>query len=169
MTAPDGVGPARGADRRRPPSAPARLVATAAVGLVPWLVVRSAGTWSLVGSFGLVGPAPWHVTPVWTYLLELTAGLPPGLVAWPVAAVLWLAALASAAGGALLDREDRRLTGGLLVLVGLSLLAVAGTVGRSRGAVALPVGTAAVWLVAWWAHGDALRHAVRAGPTGPPR
>ena len=148
------------------PPAGRRLLATVAAGLVPWLVVRSAGTWSLVLAVGLAAPPSPHVTPVWTYVLDLTAGLPPSLSAWPVATLLWGAAVASAAGGLLFGREDRRLTGGLLVLAGLSLLPVAAFLSRRAGVWALPVGTAALWLVAWWGHGDALARVVREGGAG---
>ena len=148
------------------PTARERLLGTVVAGLVPWLVVRSAGTWSLVLAVGLVGPDPRHGTFVWTYLLTLTRGVPPSLLAWPVAGLLWLAAVASAATGLALGREDRRVTGGLLVLAGASLLPLATAVGRPAEVLAVPVGTAALWAVAWWAHGDALRRVRRSAGAG---
>ena len=140
-----------------------RLAAVAAAGVVPWLAVLSGGSFGLVFSFGLVNPATGHVTTLPSYLLVLTRGLPDALLAWPVASLLWLAALAAALLATVADREDGRLTGGLLVLAGASLLPVAGTVGRPATVTALPVGTLALWAVAWWAYGDALVRAVRGG------
>lgn len=136
-----------------------RLAAVAAAGLLPWVVVIGQGPGaavSLVFSFGLVNPAPLHVTPLPTYLLVLTRGLPESLLAWPVAALLYGLAFASASSARVAGREDRRVTGGLLVLAGLSLLPVAATVGRPATVVAVPLGTVGLWLVAWVGYGDAL-------------
>ena len=141
-------------------SARARAAAVVAAGLVPWVVVLGPGPGarvSLVFSFGLVNPSPLHLTTLPAYLLVLTRGLPASLLAWPVGTLLWLAALGSALGAIAIGREDGRLSGGLLVLAGFSLLSVAGAVGRPAGVLALPVGTAALWAVAWWGYGPALR------------
>lgn len=143
-----------------------RLAALVGAGVVPWVVVGSESSVSLVASFGLVVPATGHVTPVWTYASVLTRGLPESLLAWPVASLLYALVLSSAAAGWLWGREDRRLTGGLLVLAGASLLPVAVAAGRPPGVLALPVGPAACWLVAWWVDGDALARMVRDGGVG---
>jgi uncharacterized protein (TIGR04206 family) len=139
-----------------------RLAAVALAGLVPWVVVTFGPEPSvdLVHSFGLVSPSPLHVTSLPSYLLVYTSGLPESLLAWPVASLLYGVALASAVSARLVGREDRRVTGGLLVLSGMSLLPVAIAVGRPRGVTALPVGTAALWLVAWWGYRGALVAAV---------
>lgn len=137
-----------------------RLVAIAIAGLLPWVVVVGEGpaaSVSLVFSFGLVNPAPLHLTTLPDYLLVFTSGLPESLLAWPVATLLWVGALVSALVGLASTREDRRLTGGLLVLSGVSLIPVTVAVGRPAGVTAVPVGTVALWAVAWWGYGDALR------------
>ena len=141
----------------------ARLAAVAAAGLVPWVVVRSGGSVGLVLAFGLLNPATGRLTTLPAYLLVHTRGLPDALLAWPVASLLWLAALAAALVAVLAGREDPRLTGGLLAFAGASLLPVAGAVGRPPSVTALPVGTAALWAVAWGAYGDALVRTVRRG------
>jgi uncharacterized protein (TIGR04206 family) len=136
-----------------------RLVAIVAAGVLPWIVVLGEGPGagaSLVFFFGLVNPAPLHVTTLPAYLLVLTSGLPESLLAWPVASALWLGALSSGLSGVAGGREDRRLTGGLLVLAGLRLLPVTLAVGRPAGVTALPVGTAVTSAVGWWAYRDAL-------------
>ncbi|MFB6353528.1 MAG: TIGR04206 family protein [Halobacteriales archaeon] len=144
-----------------------RLAVVAAVGAVPWVVVRTPDApASLVASFGLIAPATGRVTLVTTYLFELTRGLPASLLAWPVASLLYAVALGSAASGWSTGREDLRITGGLLVLVGASLLPLSLALGRPAGVVALPVGTAAGWLAAWWAYRHALRRIVTAGGAG---
>jgi len=87
----------------------------------------------------------------------LSRGLPRSLVGWPVATLLWFLALASGVSGLTIGREDPRVTGGLLVLAGLSLLPVARSVGRPPGVLVVPVGAVALWVVAWWKYGHALR------------
>ncbi|MDZ7702600.1 MAG: TIGR04206 family protein [Halobacteriales archaeon] len=137
--------------------------AVVAVGVLPWLVVLSGDSVGFVLSVGLLNPATGHLTTLPAYLFELTRGLPEPLLGWPVATLLWLAAVVSALVGRAVGREDRRLTGGLLVLAGLSLLPLAVAVGRPRGVSALPVGAVGLWAVAWWGYGDALRAVARGG------
>lgn len=132
-----------------------RLLALLAAGLLPWVVVVSGGEVGLVLSWGLADPTSGDVTTLPAYV-RLTGGLAVSrhLLAWPVATVLYLAAVASAAGGAL-GREDRRVTAGLLVVVGATLLPVAAGVGRATGVAAAPVGSAVCWAAAWvgWREG----------------
>ena len=118
---------------------------------IPWLVVLSDGAVGLVFAWGLLNPDTWHVTTIYAYLFVHTRGLPDYLLAWPVAVALLLAAVMSAIAGRW-AREDPRVTGGLLVLVGLSILVTARGIGRPPSVVGLPVGTAAVWVVAWWVY-----------------
>jgi len=133
-----------------------RPLALLAVALLPWSVLT---TGELVFAWGLVTTDPVHVTTLTDYLFVYTMGLPTRLLAWPVAVLLYLLALASAAVGAV-GPEDRRVTAGLLVLAGASHLRF--SVGLARpGALAVPTGTVLLWLAAWWFHWPDLRDAFR--------
>lgn len=134
-----------------------RLLAFVGVGLLPWTVIPSG---DLVFAWGLVTTSPVHVTTISDYLFVYTAGLPNRLLAWPVAVVLYMLALGNAllAGFKGFDGgcEDRRVTGGLLVLAGASDLWFAFGLTRP-GFLALPTGTILLWTVAWWFHWPDLR------------
>lgn len=148
-------GRARGAG----PSRKRRLlpVAVALLGALPWTVQLWTGGVGLVFAFGLVNPETARLVtlPEYLGLSGGPAGLPDRLLAWPVAVLLWGLAALSALGGRLLDREDRRVTGWLLVLAGASHLAFA--LGLNRpGLLAIPLGTVLLWAVAWWGYGGAL-------------
>ena len=118
---------------------------------IPWLVVVSNGEVGLVFAWGLFNPDTWHVTTLDAYLFVHTRGLPDYLLAWPIAVVLLFGAITSAIAGRW-GREDPRLTGGLLVLVGLLILVTARGIGRPSSVIGLPVGTVAVWFVALWVY-----------------
>ena len=140
--------------RRRGSPAARRLFALLAVGLAPWTVFPSG---DFVFAWGLVSTGPLHVTTLTDYLFVYTAGLPSRLLAWPVAVVLYLLAVASALFGPV-DREDRRVTGGLLVLAGVSHLRF--SLGLTRpGLLVIPTGTVLLWTAAWWFHWSDLRTA----------
>ena len=126
-----------------------RLLVVVAAGLVPWVVVPYEVGASLVFSFGLVNQNPLSLQPVVGYVLVRTGPLPPSLLAWPTATVLYVLAVASAALAAV-EREDRRVTAGLFALASLDVLyfAVAFSSVRLR-VVALPLGVALLWLAAW--------------------
>jgi uncharacterized protein (TIGR04206 family) len=130
-----------------------RTVAILLAGLVPWVAVPFEAGLSLVFSFGLVNPPSLYVETVVAYVFVDTARLPPSLLAWPTATLLYCLALASASL-ARVDREDRRVTAALLALAGLDVLyfAVAFSA-RRMGVVALPLGTALLWLAAWECRG----------------
>ncbi|WP_096393425.1 TIGR04206 family protein [Halorubrum trapanicum] len=82
--------------------------------------------------------------PVWAYFLDQPrpfATLPPSIRAWPLALGFHLLATGSATSGVALGREDRRVTGGVLVLGAAATLWVAAGLGVRFG-----VGTTAGWL-----------------------
>lgn len=148
-------------DAARPPAdagrATRRLAAVLALAAVPWTVLAYDGGVGFVFAWGLVNPAPPHVVPLPEYLFRLSggaAGLPRRLLAWPVSALLYVGAAASAAAGRV-GREDRRVTGGLLALAGVGHLAFAVGTGRP-GLAAVPVGPVLLWAVAWWGYRDRL-------------
>jgi uncharacterized protein (TIGR04206 family) len=134
-----------------------RLLVLLAIAALPWSILASG---DLVFAWGLVSTTPVHVTTLPDYLFVYTRGLPQRLLAWPVATLLYLLALANAALGTLApDDEDRRVTGGLLVIAGLSHFWF--SVGLWRpGFPVVPVGTVLLWTAAWWFHWSDLRTAL---------
>lgn len=150
----------------RPP-VPTRgaVVAVLVVGLVPWSVLWGRSDTVLVMAWGLFDPSNIHLHSLYTLLTESWPSywlLPHSLRVWPVGTGLYGLALASAGSGLVFQREDPRVTGGLLVLAGIAALWV--TIGiavmTGGGTVAVPVGALALWLVAWQWYGPALRHMV---------
>ena len=127
---------------------------------VPWAIVFTPGETGLVFPWGLVNPRTGHVTTITDYLFVHTLGRPDYLLAWPVGVVLYLAALLSALSGVVVGREDRRLTGGLLLFAGVAELGFVLGTGRPVGVVTLPVGTALLWTIAWWVYADDLREVI---------
>ncbi|SIQ97738.1 TIGR04206 family protein [Haladaptatus litoreus] len=103
-----------------------------------------------------MNPASLHVTTLPEYLFVLTAGLPPQLLAWPLSVLFYLLALVSAFSGRF---EDRRVTGGLLVLAGVTQL---NFVFRfvAYGGLVVPLGPIALFAVVWWFHWPDLRGAL---------
>ncbi|UPV73243.1 TIGR04206 family protein [Halorussus limi] len=134
-----------------------RPVALLALAALPWTVLASG---DLVFAWGLASLDPIHVTILWDYLLVYTRGLPNRLLAWPVAVLLYLLAVGNALLGTLEPNwEDRRVTGGLLALAGISDLWFA--LGMARpGLLAVPVGSVLLWTAAWWFHWSDLRTAL---------
>ena len=127
-----------------------RLLALAGIALLPWAVFP---TGDFVFAWGLMGTNPIHVTTLPDYLFVYTAGLPQRLLAWPVAVALFSLAAGSAILGTAFgpEYEDRRVTGGLLVLAGASDLWF--SLGMSQiGVTAIPTGTVLLWAAAWWFH-----------------
>ncbi|WP_080506019.1 TIGR04206 family protein [Halorubrum sp. BV1] len=110
--------------------------------------------------------------PVWRYFLDQPRAfstLPPSIRAWPLAVGFHLLAAGSALSGIACGREDRRVTGGLLVLAaGASLwvstgLALRFGVGTTAGwLTVIPVGALATVAVAVAAYGRDLRGIVEA-------
>jgi uncharacterized protein (TIGR04206 family) len=129
-----------------------QLLALLLIFLAPWAVLS---TGDLVFAWGLVTLDPIHVTTLPDYLFVYTRGLPRRLLAWPVAVLLYLLAFGSALLGTV-DREDGRVTGGLLVFAGVSNLRFALGTGRP-GLLVVPVGTVLLWTGAWWFYWSDLR------------
>ena len=130
-----------------------RRLALIALLAVPWTVLVAPGGTTFVYPWGLVNPTTFHVTTLPDYLFVYTTGLPERLLAWPVSVVLYLAALASAFAGRF---EDRRVTGGLLAIAGLSQAIFALGFPRRSGTV-IPLGAVLLWTAAWWFHWPDLR------------
>lgn len=129
------------------------LLALCSLAAVPWVVqVNTLTDLTAVMSWGLLNTAPWHVLSLPTYIGETQglATLPWSLQVWPLGLAFYAGAVMSAASGIAFQREDVRVTAGLLVLAGIDSLVVWwGLLGRgTRGAI--PAGVAAIGAVLWW-------------------
>ena len=136
------------------------LGALLAIGLLPWLVVVYPGGTDFVFAWGLLDTRPLRFLTLYDYLFVHTLGpaaLPGHLLAWPLSTLFYLVALANAALSAV-DREDRRVTVGLLVLVLAMNLRLWWGLSRARGhALIVPVGAVLVLVFVWWVHAADLR------------
>lgn len=157
-----------------PTSSVGAVLAIAALVFVPVTGVDAgADRFTLVmqwGFFHLVTPfadATPVTYPLWTFFAEQPrsfASLPKSIQAWPLALGLHVVALGSALLGATVGREDRRVTGGLLVLAGIATLwvtlgiAFRFGVGFDAGLLSvLPIGAAGTWAVAGVLYREDLR------------
>lgn len=132
-----------------------RLGALVAVGTVPWLIVPQSGSFDLVFAWGLTSTRTGHFVSLYDYLFVHTLGpanLPDHLLAWPLATLFYLGALANASLSAL-DREDRRITALLLVLAGAASLRLWWGL-PAAGPLPVPLGAALLFAIAWWFHTD---------------
>jgi len=141
-------------------STPAALVAVCGLALVPWVGIHNiGGDLTFVMSWGLVNTNPWHTLWLPGYL-GTTQGfdmLPWSLQVWPIALGFYGGAVISAAGGVVVDREDPRITAGLLVLSAVgSLFVWQGLVARGVSG-AIPAGAVATAIVVWWFYWPAVR------------
>jgi len=139
---------------------PLALAAVVALAFVPWSVqtfARPGSGLSLVFPWGLFNTAPPHVTTIYHFLFVYTAGLPDYILAWPISVLLWGVAVVSAAVGYATGREDPRVTALALVLAGVAQLSVAVGFSVQPYRTAWPLGTLALWTVAWWFYGPAIR------------
>ncbi|WP_253736259.1 TIGR04206 family protein [Halohasta salina] len=141
-------------------SSSAALAAVVALCLLPWVAVpNGTGDVTFVMSWGLVNTNPWHALSLAEYF-DATRGfgtLPWSLQVWPIGLGFHLGAVTSAASGVLVDREDPRVTVGLLVLSAVgSAMVWQGLVGRGSSGT-IPVGLVATGAIVWWFYWPALR------------
>ncbi|WP_280586975.1 TIGR04206 family protein [Halorubrum sp. Boch-26] len=145
---------------------------------VPMAVISVGGDLTVVSLWGFLNAAVPESGvalggyPVWDYFLDQSrpfSALPASIRAWPLAIGFHLLAAASAAAGVALGREDRRVTGGLLVLAAAASLwvsvglATRFGVGTTSGLfTVLPVGAVATLAVAGIGYGSDLRAIVAA-------
>jgi uncharacterized protein (TIGR04206 family) len=131
---------------------------------VPWSVQtfsRGGGT-TFVFAWGLFNTSPPNVTFVWDFFFLYTQGLPDYIYAWPISVVCYGLALASGFVGLVFDREDPRVTGGLLVVAGVAQLSLARGFSVQPYRTAWPLGTLAFVVVAWWLYWPAARERFQA-------
>lgn len=136
------------------------LAAVVAICVFPWVAVpNGSGDLTFIMSWGLVNTNPWHAMSFLGYL-GATQGfetLPWSLQVWPISLGLYCGAVVSAASGVVVDREDPRLTAGLLVLSAVgSVIVWQGLIGRGVSG-AIPVGAVAIGVVVWWFYLPAVR------------
>jgi uncharacterized protein (TIGR04206 family) len=124
-----------------------RLLALATLALVPWSIQLLDG--SPLGLRFVWGMASLEPLAVSTLLAYLQVSRAPIVFDWLLAAGFFGLAVAVTLAEALLDRRDGRLAAGLLALAGVANLSVAWTFSTQPGRLALPVGTIALWVVAW--------------------
>ena len=126
-----------------------RFLAVLSLLIVPWTVLLRGGYVTLVMPWGLLDPFGPHVTLLVDYLAATGSGPPPFLSSWFIGVGIYVLAL----GGVLaevFDRGDPRVTGGLLVLVGVTQLTVAWGFLRRGGYLVVPLATLLAWTLAWW-------------------
>jgi uncharacterized protein (TIGR04206 family) len=131
-----------------------RLAVVVALGLVPWTVIAGVDL-TFVLSFGLLNDNPWYLVALPDYLQFSQYGRSAAIEAWLVGVGIYAAALASALAG-VAGWDDRRLTGGLLVLAGVSQFPLAWAFSRRPDVVALPVGSVLLLVAAWWLYWPAV-------------
>lgn len=141
---------------------------------VPMAVIPEVGDLTVVSLWGFLNTAaPGSALggyPVWAFFLDQSrpfGSLPASIRVWPVAIGFHVLAAASATAGLLLGREDRRVTGGLLVLAAAATLWVSAGVATRFGVgstagwlTVIPVGALATLAVAAWVYGRDLRNVV---------
>jgi len=143
---------------------------------VPMAVVPADGDLTLVSLWGFLNPTATgggvglDAYPVWSYFLDQPrpfGSLPASIRAWPLAVGFYMLAAASATGGVAVGREDRRVTGGLLLLAAAASLWVSVGIATRFGVgttsgwfTVLPVGAVATLAVAAGAYGRDLRQIV---------
>ncbi|WP_121821431.1 TIGR04206 family protein [Halostella salina] len=141
-----------------------RLAAVLALALLPWTVTIYPGGSGFVFPWALYYPGAGGAVPITEYYITYTHAttLPPHLTAWGLSALVYGIAAGSALLGAIADREDRRVTGALLLIAALAHLRFSlGT--DHAGIITVPVGPVAALVVAWWFHADDLRRLVSPG------
>jgi len=142
------------------------FAAVVAVCLCPWIVLINGSSdltfvmslfdgsadLTFVMSWGLINTNPWHVLGLPGYL-NATQGLgslPWSLQVWPISFGFYCGALLSAASGVVVDREDPRLTVGLLALSAVGSLIVWQRLAGWGVSGTVPVGVVATGIVVWW-------------------
>ncbi|TSD15755.1 TIGR04206 family protein [Haloglomus irregulare] len=162
----DGDAPAEPPATGTPHAGPRRRFgAILSLAFVPWTVISIYSEWTLVFPFGFFNTSPPQLVDLYTMLFVAGGGLPrnPGLL--PLSVLFYLLALGSAAV-ALGDREDPRLTAGLLVLAGVAHLGVAYSVSHRLYYTPVPFGALLMLVVAWWYYWPSLRATVMAPVEG---
>ncbi|MDZ5811555.1 TIGR04206 family protein [Halorubrum sp. AD140] len=168
-------GSADAAERPAARTARAGALLVLALLAVPMAVISAGGDLTVVSLWGFLDAGPESGGalggyPVWRDFLDQPrpyGALPPSIRAWPLAIGFHLLAAGSAAIGAALGREDRRVTGGLLVLAAAASLWVSVGLAARFGVgttvswlTVVPIGAVVTLAVAALAYGRDLRRVV---------
>ncbi|WP_368280394.1 TIGR04206 family protein [Halomarina oriensis] len=124
------------------------MLVVLALGVVPWTVVAGRDL-TVVFAFGLLNDDPWSLVWLPDYLRFSSYGRSAAIEAWLVGVGIYAAAVVSALAG-VVGWDDRRLTGGLLVLAGVSQFPLAWSFTRRPDTLGLPVGSLLLLVAAWW-------------------
>jgi len=126
-----------------------RPLALVLPGLLPWTVVTWPTGFYLVFAFGWTGQGfrGFQALPT---VAAATGGT---TVPWVVGTLLYCLALVSAALS-LVDREDRRVTAGLLYFAGASVVVFSLRLSGQSGILAIPLGVLTLWLSATYVYRD---------------
>jgi uncharacterized protein (TIGR04206 family) len=117
---------------------------------VPWSIQSfSGGETVFVFAWGLFTAQPSNATYIWDFFFRYTQGLPGYIYAWPVSVFCYGGAVASGFGGLVFDREDPRVTGGLLVAAAGAQRSLARGFSVQPSRTAWPLGSLAFVVVAW--------------------
>ena len=141
-------------------STPVALVAVCGLAIVPWVGLQNAGSdLTFVMSWGLVNTNPWHTLWLTEYAAETRGfgSVPRSLQFWPFALGFYAGAVVSAVSGVVAEREDPRITAGLLVLSAVGSLFVWQAFVASGFDLVVPVGAVATAVVVWWFYWPAVR------------
>jgi uncharacterized protein (TIGR04206 family) len=136
-----------------------RLMALALLAVVPWTVVDYGSGFNVVFLWVSVAQRPFSYLPVWEYVLQVDVPLrtlPWRLLGWPVATALFALAAVVEAIGRRVDRDWPLLGAGLLVLAAVVHLRTTRGFDRTSPEFAVPVGPLLVFVLVWWAYGDAI-------------
>ncbi|GAA0286881.1 TIGR04206 family protein [Halobacterium noricense] len=131
-----------------------RLAVVVLAGALPWTVVTFNGGWYPVFSFGFLHLDPFSFTSLPAYVSRVGT-VPPRLTAWPMATLLYVAALATALFD-YVSSLDARIPAGLLFLAGVDVGLLALSLSRQPTILAFPVGALWLWAAVWVGYGDAL-------------
>lgn len=141
-------------------STPAGLAAVCGLLAVPWVGIQNAGgDLTFVMSWGLLSTDPWHMLWLTEYAAQTDgfSAVPRSLQLWPFALGFYVGAVVSAVSGVVAEREDPRITAGLLVLSAVGSLVVWRELVVSGLERAMPVGALAIAVVVWWFYWPAIR------------
>ncbi|UTF54950.1 hypothetical protein [Natronosalvus rutilus] len=144
----DNTSPKSQTDGRKRRDRIVRWLALLSLGVVPWVVIRTSGT-TLLFPWGTIVLETEHVTLLPTFL-DQPGPTPSFLRYWPLGSLAYALALCWAGARAVGLPADRRVTAGLLALVGVAAIGLSAGFGVDPNRTAYPLATIHAPLVAGW-------------------